>query len=436
MICWLNQIRLIEGYPVDGRRIFITHQLFIDDLILIGKTSISEVPLVSEDSLINYLGVLIGVRKLRSKDWMPFLEKIKGKLAHWPHRFLNLAGRKIIFQSTLAQIPNYLAFLILAPKSVLRALRSVAINFIWSPKVGEQATYCLVGWDKVTTPLWKGGLGIRDPYFLADVRGEKREDMRRGTQPRRSGSEAWKLIVKHWEEVVGRTFPSPGHEGSFVSPWGSQKDADKLNEELLKVELKLGNTTLARTEGLRYGSKALLFELRRFYENIHERILNPRMRPYPVRWHWIWWQLSQNKHNHIHWRLAHKAFIFIDTLHKWRVVGPTTCQMCMQAQPDLNHLWWQCPKIRALWKSILEIFCIEREGSLLDEDSNSIHPFLINRSWEGLYQWFPDEPPTQTIWRIVFKTALYTIWTTQMQAFFNNQKFSTYQTLGKIISQT
>eukprot|EP01018_Ginkgo_biloba_P040715 Gb_03353 [translate_table: standard] len=200
MLCWLNQIRLIEGYPADGRRIFITHQLFADDLILIGKTSISEVPLVSEDSLINYLGVLIGVRKLRSEDWMPFLEKIKG------------------------------------------------------------------------------GLGIRDPYLLANVRGEKRcwdflqegqrkwkevllskyyfdlprEDMLRGTQLRRSGSEAWKLIVKHWAKVVGRTFPSPGHEddNGFVD-YHILRVADKLNEELFKVELKLGNTTLARTEGLR-----------------------------------------------------------------------------------------------------------------------------------------------------------------------------------------
>eukprot|EP01018_Ginkgo_biloba_P006635 Gb_22075 [translate_table: standard] len=131
--------------------------------------------------------------------------------------------------------------------------------------------------------------------------------MLRGTQPRRSGSEAWKLIVKNWEEVAGRTFLSPGHEddNGFVD-YHLLKVADKLNEELFKVELKLGNTTLARTEGL--------------------------------------------------------------------------------------------------------------------------------RSWEGSYQWFPDEPPTQTIWRIVFKTTLYIIWTMQMQAFFNNQKFSTDQTLGKIIS--
>eukprot|EP01018_Ginkgo_biloba_P015551 Gb_16696 [translate_table: standard] len=43
MLCWLHQNGMIEGYLADGKRIFITHQLFANDLILIGKTSLSEV---------------------------------------------------------------------------------------------------------------------------------------------------------------------------------------------------------------------------------------------------------------------------------------------------------------------------------------------------------------------------------------------------------
>eukprot|EP01018_Ginkgo_biloba_P027110 Gb_37956 [translate_table: standard] len=292
MLGWLHQNGLIEGYLADGRRIFITHQLFADDLILIRKTSLSEVlsweqalkvytevagqelnkqkstlmitgiqnhlksyiadffqiPLILEDTFFNYLRVPIGVRKMKVEDWMPFLERIRGKLSQWPHRFLNLTGRKSIFQSTIAQMPNFSSSLILTPKSVLRALRSIAINFLWSPKVGKQSLYCLVGWDKVTAPLWKEGLEIRDPYLLVDVKGAKRcwdflqegkrkwkevllrkyyfdvprEDMLRGTQLRRSGLDAWKLIAKHWEAVVGRTFPSLGHEGRKINFWSDR----------------------------------------------------------------------------------------------------------------------------------------------------------------------------------------------------------------------
>eukprot|EP01018_Ginkgo_biloba_P020932 Gb_12381 [translate_table: standard] len=273
---------------------------------------------------------------------MPFLRRIRANLSQWPHRFLNLIGMKIIFQSTLAQMPNFLASLILVPKSVLRNLRSIAINFIWSPKLGQQATYFLVGWDKVTTPLWKGGLGIRDPYLLADVRGEKR---------------CWDLLQEgqiKWKEVLLRKYYFDKHRrhvegyptkkdrvkcmeidcqslgGSCrkdISFTGAQRkifvslgltkvvdffgfdnnywklistlvaddngfmdyhilrDADKLNEEISQIDLKLGDMTLAKIEGLRYGLKAFPFLLRRFYESIHERIINPRMRPYPVRWH-------------------------------------------------------------------------------------------------------------------------------------------------------
>eukprot|EP01018_Ginkgo_biloba_P004193 Gb_26363 [translate_table: standard] len=148
----------------------------LDDLILIGKTSLSEV-LSWEQALKVYIevaGVPISVRKMKAEDWMPFLERIRGKLSQWPHRFLNLIDEKSIFQSIISQMPNFSVSLILAPKSVLRALRSKAINFLWSLKVGQQATYCPVGWDKVTAPLWKGGLRIRDLYLLADVRGAKR----------------------------------------------------------------------------------------------------------------------------------------------------------------------------------------------------------------------------------------------------------------------
>ena len=110
--------------------------------------------------------------------------------------------------------------------------------------------------------------------------------------------------------------------------------------------------------------------------------------------------------------------------------------MCMEGQPDLNHLWWQCPRIQTLWHSILEIFNIEREGRLLDENSYLVHPFLINTSQEGSCEWFSNDPPVQTIWRLVFKTTLYTIWTTQMQAFFNKREVNANQNLGKILSQT
>ena len=56
-----------------------------------------QVPLISEDSFFNYLGVPVGVQKMKDEDWIPFLERIRGKLSQWPHRFLNLAGRKVIF---------------------------------------------------------------------------------------------------------------------------------------------------------------------------------------------------------------------------------------------------------------------------------------------------------------------------------------------------
>eukprot|EP01018_Ginkgo_biloba_P034199 Gb_39626 [translate_table: standard] len=333
ILCWMHQNGLIEGYLVDGRRIFITSQLFADDLILIGKTSLSKV--LSWDQGLKVYTEVAGQELNKQKSTL-FITGIKNHLKSYIADFFQIP---LVSKDYLI---NYLGILI----SVWHEGRK---TIFWSNKwVGPDHipfSQRIEFWRLREPCVFLGLTNVVDFFYF--------------------NNNIWKPISTLLADNNG-----------FVD-YHILKAANKLNEELSQIDLKLENTTLPKTEGLRYGSKAFIFESKRLYESIHERIINPRMRPYPIRWHWIWWRLSQNKHNHIHWR--------------------------------------------ALWKSILEIFGIECEDILLDEDSSLVHPFFIDRSWEGSYQWFSNEAPTQIIWRIVFKTTLYTIWTTQMQALFNSQ---------------
>eukprot|EP01018_Ginkgo_biloba_P018356 Gb_34966 [translate_table: standard] len=237
-----------------------------------------QILLIPKDTLFSYLRVLVGVQKLKSEDWMPFLERIQ---VNCLNGLIDVTGEKRCW------------------------------DFL---QEGQRK--------------WKEVL-LRKYFFDMPI-----EDLLRGNQPRRSRSDAWKIIAKHWEEVAGRTFPSLGHEGRKIEFWSDRwarpdhipfsqrlefwrlrelcvalgytkvedffdfdknkwksistlvvddngfvdyqilRATDKLNEELSQIDLRIGDTKLAKDEGLRYGSKAYAFESRRFYENIHERMIN------------------------------------------------------------------------------------------------------------------------------------------------------------------
>ena len=75
-------------------------------------------------------------------------------------------------KSVLQAMPMYLFSVLSTPKSVLREIRSIQRNFLWSGRE-TKAKFALVSWDMVSTPKDKGGLGLRDPEVVGEVQGAK-----------------------------------------------------------------------------------------------------------------------------------------------------------------------------------------------------------------------------------------------------------------------
>jgi hypothetical protein len=120
----------------------------------------------------NYLGIPLSGAAASSISWDSLLLSIANRLRNWTFRPLNIASRLVLLKSVLQALPTYLFTALAAPKKVIRAIKALQRNFLWS---GHQPNkkWALVNWDKLCMPKTQGGLGLRDPGKLNQVMGAK-----------------------------------------------------------------------------------------------------------------------------------------------------------------------------------------------------------------------------------------------------------------------
>ena len=107
-----------------------------------------------------YLGVPLHFKKLKLDIWRNLLECIKDRINHWSHKRLSYGGRLTFLQSVIQAMPIYKFSILVAPITIWKELDRMARKFLWEGAKGERK-WALVGWDKVTQPKVKGGLGLR-----------------------------------------------------------------------------------------------------------------------------------------------------------------------------------------------------------------------------------------------------------------------------------
>jgi ribonuclease HI/exonuclease III len=120
----------------------------------------------------NYLGVPLTGAAASHISWDSLLLSISNRLRNWTFRPLNIASRLVLLKSVLQALPTYLFTALAAPKKVIKAIRTLQRNFLWS---GHQPNkkWALVNWDKLCMPKNQGGLGLRDPGKMNQTMGAK-----------------------------------------------------------------------------------------------------------------------------------------------------------------------------------------------------------------------------------------------------------------------
>jgi hypothetical protein len=66
-----------------------------------------------------------------------------------------------LIKGTLSSIPTYFLSLFPIPMSIARRIEKLQRDFLWGG-LEEEHKFHLVNWQQVCTPLYCGGLGIRN----------------------------------------------------------------------------------------------------------------------------------------------------------------------------------------------------------------------------------------------------------------------------------
>lgn len=89
------------------------------------------------------------------------MPKMERRLANWKMLFLSKGGRVTPIKSTLSNLPTYFLSLFPIPTRVANRIEKLQRDFLWGG-ISNEFKYHLVSWDKVYSPIFKGGLGIRN----------------------------------------------------------------------------------------------------------------------------------------------------------------------------------------------------------------------------------------------------------------------------------
>eukprot|EP00253_Pinus_taeda_P008502 PITA_08502 len=222
--------RKIQGLKLWGNRTTVTHQQFVDDIMIYCKATLQEVKRIKKileifmessgmevnndksrtfffntaepvknhltrvmgyrigDLPTKYLGTMLDTSTLKLGNWKSIIEKITKRLDNWTFRALNMAARVVLLKATIQAIPIYPLSVMAAPKGICNKLVEIYRKFLWGgPK--QQKKWTLCSWKSLTKPKGKGDLGLRDPWTLNQVLAAKLR-----WRWLQGGSDLWKEI--------------------------------------------------------------------------------------------------------------------------------------------------------------------------------------------------------------------------------------------------
>ena len=107
-----------------------------------------------------YLGFPLRHAGASNQDLNFVLDRVNQKLAGWKANLLSFAGRKVLIQASVSAVPTYVMQTTYLPSRILDNLDRLNRNFLWGTSDSKRRMHW-VGWEKITQPMEKGGLGLQ-----------------------------------------------------------------------------------------------------------------------------------------------------------------------------------------------------------------------------------------------------------------------------------
>ncbi|KAJ0881016.1 putative RNA-directed DNA polymerase [Helianthus annuus] len=192
---------IFTGVKLPGEGLTITHMLFADDSIFVGKwesnniknlkrilrcyylvsglkvnqrksqlfgVGVEENDVVTMATTFNfkpgnfpftYLGLKVGANMNRIINWKEVVDTFNRRLSNWKARLLSFAGRVVLVKSVLGSLPNYYLSLYKCPIAVIKVLEGIRRKFLWGGSSSNKKMIW-IKWEKIVASKEFGGLGV------------------------------------------------------------------------------------------------------------------------------------------------------------------------------------------------------------------------------------------------------------------------------------
>eukprot|EP00253_Pinus_taeda_P017577 PITA_17577 len=453
----------IRGLKPWGNNLAITHQQFVDDIMLFGEVTIKEVRAIKEVLEIFMEALGMEINKEKSCTFIfNTPEAIKAHLT-----------RTLGFRQ--GDLPTKAA-----SKGVCTKLREIFGKFVWGgPK--QQRKWALVSWKNLIQRKEEGGLGIRDPEMLNRILGAKlwwrwlqggkdvwkkiwelKYNMPESTADKLrieevpKGSSIWNLAsqnrdvvnqhasceirggsnAKFWEdgwqqkgkmveiqtlqeiqqkakragmEYVRDYWTNEESSGIWRS-WRKPKEwCENINSELEKNYLKevdLRKIKIRTGEDiLRWGrSMKGTFTVKEAYYLTTKQKREEGDIDWRTIWEGKWWP----KITIFAWLVSKGRILTWDKILKRRYYGPSRCSLCSSEMENQEHLLNECPYAGSVWEKIRSLFGKTMRdprsirNTILQWGTGQFHSKVVRRIWNlavGFVIWFIWKERNRRIFR-------------------------------------
>jgi hypothetical protein len=259
-----------QGIHIGGR-LYISHLLFVDDILLFVngscrdiikmksilnifvegtgmifnalKSSISHLnisrdqqewissqfdfPVVDIEVGLKYLGFILKPNSYSIRDWMWLVEKVEKKLNLWCNRWLSRGGHHTLIKYVLQAIPVFWLSIAYVPKGVLNLINKLCNNFLWKNNESG-STFNWIRWDKLSLPKALGGWGYKDLHSFTQALAAK-------------GS--WRIIIDEglWTKFVTQKYIHPLYVVEWIRKWNKEaKNISHMWHALLSTFYVIG----------------------------------------------------------------------------------------------------------------------------------------------------------------------------------------------------
>ena len=377
------------------------------------RNILSNFPLAQGTLPVRYLGLPLMTKGMRSHDYMPLVERIRGRISSWTCRYLSYAGRLQLIKAVLMSMVNFWAAVFRLPSRCMKEVEQICAAFLWTgPEL--RSTGAKISWTEICKLKNEGGLGIRSLKEVNQIFGLKliwrmlsgeslwgkwlKENLLKGRSfweikmNTQAGSWMWRKMLKSREVAKGfyRREVGNGCKTSFWFDKWSDKGVlfDILGE---RGFIDLGIKREATVEDAVKSSRRRRRHRMVILNNIETELLELRdklneeedvsmwrmksgykdkfstqetwllLREDGLQCSWapgVWFSQATPKFAFLTWLAIQDRLTTMDRISRWSRGVDQMCVLCRSLDESRNHLFFECSFTSQIWEHLVKgILC-------------------------------------------------------------------------------